>query len=437
MKIEKIKPIPKYILNLIKKADKQDRLNQNSQKRFYAYLTTNDKELVKVTVAVKNKGKNWYCKQVAIHGVNSKDCFIKDIEYTWIAGYSVGWYEQGLQKQPKYYEYGNWGYADDKYFDPFAPIVNREYALKFEKYKYSLANEYTYQDYIKYLRIYEQYPQAEYLMKLNLKYYATSKTILKIIKKDKQFRKWLIKNKLEIYLKSYYVSTIITAYKQNKDLDKTQQLELFIKSFSKNEHYREIKELFNGNIEQFFNYITSQQIGASLYIDYLNACKYLKLNMQENKNKIPHNFKRWHDIRIDEYTTAKQKADEEERKAFNLKFLNIANKYLSLQHNLKDMYISIIPTSPEDLVYEGKKLHHCVGSMNYDQKFVREESLIFFIRNKNKPNKPFVTLEYSLKNHKILQCYADHNSKPDSKVMNFINKVWLPYANKQLRQLAI
>ena len=437
MKIEKIKPIPKYILNLIKQADKQDRLNQNSQKRFYAYLTTNDKELVKVTVAVKNKGKNWYCKQVAIHGVNSKDCFIKDIEYTWIAGYSVGWYEQGLQKEPKYYEYGNWGYAEDKYFDPFAPIVNREYALKFEKYKYSLANEYTYQDYIKYLRIYEQYPQAEYLMKLNLKYYATSKTILKLIEKDKQFRKWLIKNKLEIYLKSYYISTIVTAYKQNKDLDKTQQLELFIKSFSKNEHYREIKELFNGNIEQFFNYITSQQINASLYIDYLNACKYLKLKMQENKNKIPHDFKHWHDIRIDEYTTAKQKADKEERKAFNLKFLNIANKYLSLQHNLKDVYISIIPTSPEDLVYEGKKLHHCVGSMNYDQKIVREESLIFFIRNKNKPNKPFVTLEYSLKNHKILQCYADHNSKPDSKVMNFINKVWLPYANKQLRQLAI
>ena len=437
MKIEKIKPIPKYILNLIEKADKQDRLNQNSQKRFYAYLTTNDKELVKVTVAVKNKGKNWYCKQVAIHGVHSKDCFIKDIEYTWIAGYSVGWYEQGLQKEPKYYEYGNWGYAEDKYFDPFAPIVNREYALKFEKYKYSLANEYTYQDYIKYLRIYEQYPQAEYLMKLNLKYYATSKTILKLIEKDKQFRKWLIKNKLEIYLKSYYVSTIITAYKQNKDLDKTQQLELFIKSFSKNEHYREIKELFNGNIEQFFNYITSQQIGACLYIDYLNACKYLKLNMQENKNKIPHDFKRWHDIRIDEYTTAKQKADEEERKAFILKFFDIANKYLSLQYNLKDVYISIIPTSPEDLVYEGKKLHHCVGSMNYDQKFVREESLIFFIRNKNKPNKPFVTLEYSLKNHKILQCYADHNSKPDSKVMSFINKVWLPYANKQLRQLTI
>ena len=82
MKIEKIKPIPKYILNLIKKADKQDRLNQNSQKRFYAYLTTNDKELVKVTVAVKNKGKNWYCKQVAIHGVNSKECFILDIGTT-------------------------------------------------------------------------------------------------------------------------------------------------------------------------------------------------------------------------------------------------------------------------------------------------------------------------------------------------------------------
>ena len=43
--------------------------------------------------------------------------------------------------------------------------------------------------------------------------------------------------------------------------------------------------------------------------------------------------------------------------------------------------------------------------MNYDQRFIREESLIFFIRKKEQPDTPLVTLEYSLRNHKVLQCY--------------------------------
>ena len=71
MKIEKIKPIPKYILARIKKADKQNNVTLPHQTRFYAYLTKNDGELVKVTVAVKYRYKKWLYKQVAVHGVHS------------------------------------------------------------------------------------------------------------------------------------------------------------------------------------------------------------------------------------------------------------------------------------------------------------------------------------------------------------------------------
>ena len=223
MKIEKIKPIPKYILNLIKKADKQDRLNQNSQKRFYAYLTTNDKELVKVTVAVKNKGKNWYCKQVAIHGVNSKDCFIKDIEYTWIAGYSVGWYEQGLTKNPKWYESTEWCYSNDKYFDPHAPVVNSELALKVPQYKYSAVDRYDGVDILKYLKIYKEYPQVEYLTKLGLSKLVRLKSILKRISKDSNFFKWLAKHRQEITNSFYYSNVIHKAYTSGKSLDYLQK----------------------------------------------------------------------------------------------------------------------------------------------------------------------------------------------------------------------
>ena len=72
--------------------------------------------------------------------------------------------------------------------------------------------------------------------------------------------------------------------------------------------------------------------------------------------------------------------------------------------------------------------------MNYDQKFIREESLIFFVRTKENPTEPFVTVEYSIKSKKVLQCYAKGNSTPDAEVTNYIDSVWTPYANKLLKQ---
>mgnify|MGYP002513978183 CR=1 FL=1 len=82
----------------------------------------------------------------------------------------------------------------------------------------------------------------------------------------------------------------------------------------------------------------------------------------------------------------------------------------------------------------GDVLKHCVGHMGYDQKFIREESLIFFVRAKENPTEPFVTVEYSLKSKKILQCYAKGNSKPDAEVTTYIDSKWLPYANRMLKQ---
>lgn len=58
------------------------------------------------------------------------------------------------------------------------------------------------------------------------------------------------------------------------------------------------------------------------------------------------------------------------------------------------------------------------------------------IRMKDEPEKPLVTVEYSLKDKKVLQCYGDHDSKPNDNVMEFVNKKWLPYANRKLKQIA-
>ena len=60
MKIEKIKPIPKYIQKKIKLYDDQLKSAPLGRTRFYAYFTKNDGELVKVTVAVREYKKQWY-----------------------------------------------------------------------------------------------------------------------------------------------------------------------------------------------------------------------------------------------------------------------------------------------------------------------------------------------------------------------------------------
>ena len=75
-----------------------------------------------------------------------------------ICGYIVGWYDEGLTRYRKWWETGKWGEAYDKYFNVYAPVINKEYAFKFPEYKYSAIDKYKYVYIFKYLRLYEQYP---------------------------------------------------------------------------------------------------------------------------------------------------------------------------------------------------------------------------------------------------------------------------------------
>ena len=267
---------------------------------------------------------------------------------------------------------------------------------------------------------------------------ATSIQILRLCEKDKNFCKWLYKNK-DKASSGYYISSIINAYKQNKDIEEIYNFEKFKNQFVQKDNFKNLKAFLKHNeADKFLKYLVKQNTDGYSYDDYRNACQYLGIDMTIDKNRYPHNFKKWHDIRIDQYHTAKAKRDEQERKALYETFSKVAQKYITLERLLiKEDYICLIAKSPQQLVYEGEQLNHCVGRMNYDQKFAREETLIFFIRNRLSPNTPLVTLEYSIKTHKVLQCYGDHDTKPSDEILNFVNRKWLPYANRKLRQIAI
>ncbi|MCD7728566.1 MAG: PcfJ domain-containing protein [Clostridia bacterium] len=430
-----IKPIPKYIEKQIISKAKHDAAHFGYS-RFYAYLAVWHKELVKVTVAVKYHRKKWYCKQVAVHHIHRDYCYIKDINYYYIGGYVAGWYEQGISKVPKWYESTNWYACEDKYFDPYAPIINLEVIDKFPEYKYSAYRLYKGERIFKYLRLYEQYPQLEYIMKLGLDKFAFSTMILRKCAKDKAFCKWLARNRQELADNYFYVSVIMRAYKTGKPLKLLQCYEKAKKSLQSEDSFKQFKPDFKGETERLIDYIAAQQTSTNSYFDYYRACLYLGLDMTEPKNRYPHDFRRWHDIRTDEYKTAVAIANEEKKKALYADFASVAEKYSALQHDKRGAFICVIAKSPEDLIEEGKYLHHCVGSINYDQRFIKEQSLIFFIRTREHPDIPFVTVEYSLASHRVLQCYTDHDHKPDDSVLHYVNKVWLPYANKTIKKIA-
>ena len=263
-------------------------------------------------------------------------------------------------------------------------------------------------------------------------HYMFSTQILQKVGNDKRFAKWLMKNREELSKNKYYIDVIIRSFRTGKPLADLQSYRKYRMQLSKDSDLKELRTLFKTESEKFVFYLIKQNTNPYSYRDYLYACNYLGLSMNEDKNRYPHDFKRWHDIRIDEYTTAKAMKDAEERKALYKKFAAVASKYLWLEYDKKSVYIAIIAQNPSDLIREGELLHHCVGRMGYDQKFAREESLIFFIRTKEQPDVPFVTVEYSPKQKRVLQCYGDNDTKPDNGVIEFVHKKWLPYANRKI-----
>lgn len=431
-----IRPIPKYILKKIFNKDSKLYPTPYGYVRFYAYLACWKRELVKVTVAVKHHNRKWYCKQVAVHLLHSEQGFVKDMEYCYLTGmgFRVGWYAEGINKMRKWYEDGKWYTAKDSAYDPYALVVNLNVIDEFPQFKYSAYKQYNGVKILQYLRLYERFPQIEFLVKFNFKEYATSIQLLRLIGIDKHFRKWLCKNRDEILKHKYYCATIIHAYKWNWSLEETQAFESRKKEMIQ-QSAQPLTTYFKGKeLAKLFNYIDEKKIDYNSYNDYLEACLKLELDMSKKKNLFPHDFFHWHDIRLDKYASKKTMLDEKERQKFLQRFAGIAQKYSPMQNSNGKISV-FIAKSPNELVEEGKILGHCVGGGTYEQRFARQQSLSFFVRNAKKPDTPLFTIEYSIKQKVILQCYGLNHKRPQKDIEDYVYNQWLPYANKTLNMV--
>ena len=283
-------------------------------------------------------------------------------------------------------------------------------------------------DFISYIRIYRRWPtQAEMLMKFSLIRMISDKNCEKL-SKDPYFHRWLERHHEQCKGLSYQMAH--NSWKKNPEADP--------KDYSKSFGYRievskklsrDNKEIYNvlkqfSSRERIIEYIEDNKINVSSYIDYITACRWLKLNMNDTKVLFPKDFKTMHD----NYT--KQYSDYQNRERNEL-IEDTARKFSYLERS-KDGYLVKLAHTKNDMIVEGSALKHCVGRMDYDKRMAEGKSVICFIRKADSPTTPFVTAEVKVeKNLRLAQCYGEHDSiVPEVKTFT---DWWMKNANKEYK----
>lgn len=146
----------------------------------------------------------------------------------------------------------------------------------------------------------------------------------------------------------------------------------------------------------------------SLLKDYLHICKEYKLTPE----KYPQDIKKIHDIILLNISSLNNIKE--------IDFENAIKLYKKYEMILdKDGFIFKTPKEIKDLIEEGNELHHCIGS--YANKIVKKECIIFFMRNKNEPEKPFITIEID-NNCNIVEIKGIYNEEPHINYIHIANK---------------
>lgn len=164
---------------------------------------------------------------------------------------------------------------------------------------------------------------------------------------------------------------------------------------------------------------------ATTYADYLHMRESLGYDLNNTVYQHPQNL-------AEEHMKMLMQADKEKE---DKHLGEVAEKYPNIRHDYKklrkkyfyedDRYIIRPARSAEEIVMEGRMLHHCVGGAGYLAKHNTGKTYILMLRFKEEPDVPYITVEIDAKIPRILQWYGDKDKKPDEKNMQSWLNTWL------------
>lgn len=200
----------------------------------------------------------------------------------------------------------------------------------------------------------------------------------------------------------------------NLHLNKKMKKTITEESFDYNMSALIVKEKYN--LEKLNKYkneqLEYQSMHAYQFDNYL--IDYIKMNRDmniSNYEKYPRNIKVAHDSMVKIYDVVKDEIKNKQLKKI----------YSSLNHLAFEdkRYKIVLPGDIDDIINEGKKLRHCVGS--YIDSIINGSSIILLIRENENIDKPFYTLELNSDLFPI-QCLGFANKSTTASVKSFMKK---------------
>ena len=164
---------------------------------------------------------------------------------------------------------------------------------------------------------------------------------------------------------------------------------------------------------------------AITYADYLSMRVNAGYDLSNSVYQQPRDLEAAHNKLVMESNKAKMDRHLEEVAE---RYPEIRKSYKKLRNKYyyeDDRYIIRPARSAEEIVMEGRLLHHCVGGNTYLGKHNTGQTYILMLRFREEPDVPYITVEIDAKNPKILQWYGDKDRKPDKENMRKWLNIWL------------
>lgn len=319
--------------------------------------------------------------------------------------YASGWTTSDANTNQLFPVIDNWSgrvvIGFEQYNDPIKYL--KQSCQKYSAYDYLIPSEQEHNHMFEYLLKYEKHPQLEMVMKMGL--YHLTKNLTGFRWRKKGYDMLGITKQELPYLKA---GMNLKEYKGIREWCLKYKLTTSEAKFALKFIYN--KELFSYRL---LKYLMNKEISIHDYLDLMKMKEELGLP-DENKYLYPVDFHELHDTL---HTKIKLKHSEEINKRIKKREKEL-KKYALEKNGLVIMPI----LNQEDLIYEGKELHHCVGG--YASSVAHGETAIFAIRKAEEKDIPYVTLELRDKNVIQVRGYRNNVSEPlDESVVKFV-KQW-------------
>lgn len=169
--------------------------------------------------------------------------------------------------------------------------------------------------------------------------------------------------------------------------------------------------------ERALNYIEkqirTQSDTMTEWRDYLKMAREEHLDVHDDIVRMPKELHRRHNELVE---LRNKKEDEKKLKGYRKYDRQIRKRLEAAKIYLwEDKNYMIVPAAKcEELMREGRTLHHCVGASDtYMKRMAAGTSWILFLRRKEDPEEPYYTIEIGMKDDGILQWYSEYDRKPD------------------------